>query len=85
MTNQRPDSAPPAESLDLTGLKCPLPVLRTNKALRALNAGDVIEVAADDPATAKDFPAYCATAGHALIAAEESGGRFVFRIRKGGA
>ena len=58
MIDQRSNPASPVETLDLTGLKCPLPVLRTNKALRALNAGDVIEVAADDPATAKDFPAY---------------------------
>lgn len=78
-------AASPAESLDLTGLKCPLPVLRTNKALRALAPGAVIEVTADDPATAKDFPAYCDTAGHRLLAADPAGdGRFVFRIRKGG-
>ncbi|MFN4283956.1 MAG: sulfurtransferase TusA family protein [Alphaproteobacteria bacterium] len=89
MTDQHSTPVPtdrePAERLDLTGLKCPLPVLRTNKALRALGPGAVIEVTADDPATAKDFPAYCATAGHDLLAAEEAGaGRFVFRIRKAG-
>ncbi|HEY4136656.1 MAG TPA: sulfurtransferase TusA family protein [Alphaproteobacteria bacterium] len=80
-----PSNYPLAERLDLTGLKCPLPVLRANKVLRARDHGDVIEVTADDPATAKDFPAYCQTAGHALIEArEEAGGRFVFHIRKGG-
>ena len=96
MTDQRPNQPPdaaspdaltaagPAERLDLTGLKCPLPVLRTNKALRALAPGAVIEVTADDPATAKDFPAYCDTAGHELLAADAAGdGRFVFKIRKG--
>ncbi len=78
-------SGAPDERLDLSGLKCPLPVLRTNKALRALKPGAVIEVTADDPASAKDFPVYCDTAGHALLAADAAeGGRFVFRIRKSG-
>lgn len=78
-------SGTPDQRLDLSGLKCPLPVLRTNKALRALQPGAVIEVTADDPASAKDFPVYCETAGHALLAAETADdGRFVFRIRKSG-
>jgi tRNA 2-thiouridine synthesizing protein A len=85
MTDQSPDAVTPAENLDLTGLKCPLPVLRTNKVLRNLNKGDVIQVTADDPASAKDFPVYCETTGHKLLAAEPvDNGRFVFRIRKGG-
>lgn len=84
MTDQRSEPVPPAEKLDLTGLKCPLPVLRTNKALRAHAVGAVVEVTADDPASAKDFPVYCETAGHALLEAYEDGARFVFRIRKGG-
>lgn len=74
---------PVAETLDLTGLKCPLPVLRANKALRGHAAGAVIEVRATDPASAKDFPAYCQTAGHALVEAREADGLFTFRIRKG--
>ncbi len=93
MTGQSPKQHPaggtpetmPVERLDLSGLKCPLPVLRANKALRGLKAGAVIEVTADDPASAKDFPVYCETTGHALLAAEPvDNGRFVFRIRKGG-
>lgn len=97
MTSQSPDhsadassgagtpAAAPDQRLDLSGLKCPLPVLRANKALRGLATGAVIEVTADDPASAKDFPVYCDTAGHKLLAAEPAdNGRFVFRIRKGG-
>jgi tRNA 2-thiouridine synthesizing protein A len=74
----------PAQRLDVKGLKCPLPVLRANKALRALAAGDVLEVEATDPASAKDFETYCQTAGHGLLAQGEVGGVFTFRIRKGG-
>ena len=74
----------PAQFLDLKGLKCPLPVLRANKALRALETGSVIEIAATDPASAKDFETYCQTAGHGLLAREEANGVYTFRIRKGG-
>jgi tRNA 2-thiouridine synthesizing protein A len=69
--------------LDLKGLKCPLPVLRANKAMRALASGDVLEVEATDPASAKDFETYCQTAGHVLLARDEADGVYTFRIRKG--
>lgn len=73
----------PIQQLDLKGLKCPLPVLRANKALRALTTGDVLEVTATDPASAKDFETYCQTAGHDLLARDEAAGIYTFRIRKG--
>lgn len=78
------DGADPVQHLDLKGLKCPLPVLRANKALRMLAAGEVLEVEATDPASAKDFETYCQTAGHALLARGETDGVYTFRIRKGG-
>lgn len=74
----------PALHLDLKGLKCPLPVLRANKAMRDLAGGDVLEVETTDPASAKDFETYCQTAGHALLTRGETAGVFLFRIRKGG-
>lgn len=70
--------------LDLKGLKCPLPVLRANKAMRDLAGGAVLEVETTDPASAKDFETYCQTAGHALLTRDETAGVFLFRIRKGG-
>jgi tRNA 2-thiouridine synthesizing protein A len=78
------DDGAPVQHLDLKGLICPLPVLRANKALRALADGEVLEVAATDPASAKDFETYCQTAGHALLGRDETGGVYTFRIRKGG-
>ena len=68
--------------LDTSGLKCPLPVLKAKKALRAMEAGEEISVTATDPSTMTDFPEYCANAGHTLLEASESGGIFLFRIRK---
>ena len=71
-----------ATELDTSGLKCPLPVLKAKKALRAMEAGEQITVTATDPTTMVDFPEYCANAGHALLQASESNGVFLFRIRK---
>jgi tRNA 2-thiouridine synthesizing protein A len=68
--------------LDVQGLTCPLPVLKANKALRGLPPGAELEVLATDPASAKDFPAFCAETGHALLASEVSEGVFRFLIRK---
>ena len=78
------DDMKPALHLDLKGLKCPLPVLRANKAMRDLTGGDVLEVETTDPASAKDFETYCQTAGHELLTRDETDGVFLFRIRKGG-
>jgi tRNA 2-thiouridine synthesizing protein A len=52
--------------------------------MRELDGGEVLEVEATDPASAKDFETYCQTAGHALLMREESNGVYLFRIRKGG-
>jgi tRNA 2-thiouridine synthesizing protein A len=71
-----------AMELDTSGLKCPLPVLKAKRALRAMEAGEEITITATDPTTMQDFPEYCANAGHTLLEASESGGIFLFRIRK---
>jgi len=70
--------------LDTKGLRCPLPVLRARKAMKSVAPGDVLEVLATDPGSVKDFKAFCQTTGDTLLAAEESDGVFVFRIRKAG-
>lgn len=68
--------------LDLKGLSCPLPVLRANKALRAMAAGARLRVLATDPASVKDFQAYSAQTGHALVAFSEDRGTFSFVLQK---
>ena len=68
--------------LDVQGLTCPLPVLKANKALRALPPGARLAVLATDPAAAKDFPAYCAETGHELVSVAETAGVYRFVLRK---
>lgn len=71
-------------TLDVKGLACPLPVLRANKALRALGTGDELEVLATDPAAPADFIQFCETAGHGLVSSDESDGVFTIVVKKGG-
>ncbi len=68
--------------IDTSGLKCPLPVLKAKNALRPLYPGDLLRVTATDPSTLKDFPDYCANAGHELLEGIERDGAYHFTIRK---
>ncbi len=68
--------------LDVKGMTCPLPVLRANKTLRGLAAGDRLRVLATDRAAIGDFQAYCRETGHALLAWSEEAGVISFVIRK---
>ena len=70
--------------LDTKGLRCPLPVLRARKALKALDAGEVLEVHATDPGSVKDFKAFCETTGDTLVATNQEADVFIFQIRKAG-
>ena len=86
-----PPSASPAEPrrlpsgetlLDVKGLNCPLPVLRANRALRALPGGARLRVLATDRAAVQDFHAFCRETGHALVAFGEEAGVLSFVIRR---
>ncbi len=68
----------------MSGLKCPLPVLKARKLLRGLAEGDELRVLATDPGAPADFAAFCAEAGHQLMDSARQGDRLVLLIRKGG-
>ncbi len=68
--------------LDVKGMACPLPVLRANRALRGLAAGERLRVLATDRAAIADFKAFCHETGHALVAWSEDAGTLSFVIRK---
>ena len=68
--------------LDVKGMTCPLPVLRANRALRNLAAGERLRVLATDRAAVADFQAFCRETGHALLSLGEEAGVFSFVIRK---
>ena len=66
--------------LDTKGLLCPMPVIRTQDAIKKLTTGDVIEITATDPGTMHDIPAWCRVHGHELIKAEEIDRNFYFSV-----
>jgi len=72
----------PDKTLDVKGLRCPLPVLKAKKALSQLPTGATLEVLATDPAAVKDFAAFSAATGNALIEHSEAGGVFRFVLRR---
>lgn len=58
------------ETLDVRGLLCPLPVIRTQDRVRQLSPGTLLEVTATDPGTMEDIPAWCRVHGHEMVTAE---------------
>ena len=71
------------ETLDLRGLKCPLPVMRTRRHLRDLAPGATIRVETTDPLAVIDIPHFCRTEGHELMSSSADKGGHAFTIRRG--
>ena len=70
--------------LDTSGLKCPLPVLKAQKALKELAAGEELRVVSTDPSSVKDFEAFCQSTGNELLESRAGEGTFTFLIKKTG-
>ena len=68
--------------LDLTGLRCPLPVLRVKKEMKKIASGGVVEVITSDPGSVRDFQSYCQTTGEKLLSYREEGKIFRFVIQR---
>ena len=68
--------------LDLSGLLCPLPVLRARKRLHAMPSGTILKVIATDPMSAIDMPHFCSEQGHTLLDQSREGEALIFRIRR---
>ncbi len=68
--------------LDARGLNCPLPILRTKKALAEIAAGQVLKITATDPGAVKDMAAFAKQTGNELLSSAEAGGEYVFFMKK---
>lgn len=68
--------------LDVQGLKCPLPILRTKKSLSEMETGQVLRVLATDPSAAKDFQAFAKQTGNQLLSSTEADQVFEFYFRR---
>ena len=72
----------PDTRLNLRGLKCPLPALKTRKALQGLAPGDLIVVECTDPLATLDIPALLQETGDRLEEQEKTPDALLFTIRK---
>jgi len=68
--------------VDAKGLNCPLPVLRTKKALNDMTSGQILRILATDPGSVRDFEAFCRQTGHELLQQREDGGVFIFLLKR---
>jgi tRNA 2-thiouridine synthesizing protein A len=69
--------------LDMRGFQCPIPVVKTNLAIREMEPGQVLKVLATDRGAIADFPAWADDTGNELVATGEEQDALVFFIRKG--
>jgi tRNA 2-thiouridine synthesizing protein A len=77
------DTAQPFDKeLDARGLNCPLPILRTKKALTDMASGQVLKVLATDPGSVKDFQAFSRQTGNTLLSSEKADKEFIFFMKK---
>lgn len=69
--------------LDVTGLACPMPIIRTKKKMNDLAEGQVLEIHATDKGAKADLAAWAKSSGHELITQTEEGHVLKFWVRKG--
>jgi len=73
-----------AAVLDARGLACPMPIVKTAKAMKELEPGQILKVIATDRGSLADVPAWADSTGNELLERHEEDDTFVFLLRKGG-
>lgn len=69
--------------LDVTGLRCPLPLLKAKKALMELSCGELLKVSATDPGSQRDFQAYMDHSSHTMLDAWQVDDVYWYLIKRG--
>ena len=82
-TAERMDQRAEPVTIDVRGLKCPLPVLKSERRMRDYPSGTRFVILATDPLAAIDLPHFCAENGHRLLAKGGDAGLLRFEIEKG--
>ena len=68
--------------VDASGLNCPLPILRTKKALAEMQSGHVLKVTSTDPGSVRDFAMFAKQTGNELVEQADQSGSFVFYMKR---
>jgi tRNA 2-thiouridine synthesizing protein A len=72
------------KTVDTSGHYCPVPIIETNRAMKMMSAGEILQVISTDTGSKMDIPAWCERTGNNLLKTEEQGKTFRYFIRKGG-
>jgi tRNA 2-thiouridine synthesizing protein A len=67
--------------LDAKGLNCPLPILKTKKAIKGMTSGQILQVMATDPGSIADMTAFCNQTGNELLGQSNEGDVYTFEIK----
>jgi len=70
------------KELDVRGLNCPLPILRSKKYLTDMTSGQVLKIVATDPGSAIDFQVFSDQTGNILLVSSETNKEFTFYMKK---
>ena len=70
------------KEFDASGMSCPMPILKTKKALSDMASGQVLKVISTDPGAKKDMQAYANQTGNALVSSTEENGVYIFYLKK---
>ena len=68
--------------LDCTGLLCPVPVVKTAKAIKQIEVGQILQLIATDPGAPPDMQAWTRQTGHEMMESQEENGKFIFYFRR---
>jgi tRNA 2-thiouridine synthesizing protein A len=68
--------------LDAKGMNCPLPILKTKKALQTMQPGGLLEVLATDPGAVADFESFCRQTGNQLVSSSQEGNVYKFVLKR---
>ena len=72
----------PTQTIDVKGAACPLPVVKTAKAMKTMNSGEILEVFATDPGVEPDMQAWTRQTGNELLGIEQTDGVYRVLLRK---
>ncbi len=67
---------------DASGLRCPMPILKTKKEIESVQIGEILQVIATDAGTKKDFPAWAERTGNQILEMREEAGKFIWFIKR---
>ncbi len=70
------------KELDTRGMNCPLPILKTKKALADMTTGQVLKVISTDAGSVKDMQAFANQTGNTLVSSAEEKGEYIFMMQK---